>query len=134
VPQHLERRAARPDDHRRARVDELGDALPQQAGDLVAGAQVLRRRGVPEAAEIDHALDAGVLGRLAEVDRGLAVARREVTPAAFHRVDEVDRAAAARERIGEPGPGYDVAAARVDVGRELGGVARERADGQLAPP
>jgi hypothetical protein len=133
VPEHLERRATGPDDHRRARVHELRDALAQQAGDLVAGAQVRRRGRVPEAPEVDHALDAGVLGRLAEVDRGLAVARREVAAAAFHRVDEVDRAAAARERVGEPGSGHDVAAASVDIGRELRGVAGERPDGQRAP-
>ena len=80
VAKHLERGASLPDDHRRAHVDELRDALAQQLGDLVAGAQVLggvlARRAEP--AEVDDALDARLARGLAEVDGRLAVAAGEV--------------------------------------------------------
>ena len=83
VAEHLERGAALPDDHRRAHVDELRHPLAQQLRDLVAGAQVLggvlARRAEP--AEVDHALDAGLARRLAEVHGRLAVAAGEVVVA-----------------------------------------------------
>ena len=135
VAQHLERRAARPDHHRGAHVDELGDALAQQLRDLVAGAQVDRGVGAgrPEAAQVDDALDAGGARRLAEVDRGGAVALGEVVArarAAAHRVDQVVGGAHAFERLGQALALDDVALVqRCTVARQVGavGVADERA-------
>ena len=134
VAQHLERGAARPDHHRGAHVDELGHALGQQLRDLVARAQVERGVGPgrPEAAQVDDALDAGGARRLAEVDRGRAVALGEVVArvrAAAHRVDQVVGGAHALERLGEPVALDGVALVQAHVARQVGaaGVADERA-------
>ena len=60
-------------------MDELGDVLARSA----ATSSRLRRCSWPvrrrvEAAEVDHALDAGRAGGLAEFEGGLAVGRGEV--------------------------------------------------------
>ena len=131
VTEHLERGAALADDHRRPHVDQLGHPLGEQRGDLVAGAQVLRRAGVAEAAEVDHAPHARVARGLAEVHGGLAVARREALAAgaAAHGVDEVVGGAHAVERGRKAGALERVALPHVDLGGEprAGGVADERA-------
>jgi hypothetical protein len=93
--------------------------------------RVLGRARVAEAAEVEHAPDAGVARRLAEVHGRLAIAPGEVLVArpAAHRVDHVVGGAHAVERGRQAGALQGVALAHVDRGGELRprGIADQRA-------
>ncbi len=78
--QHQKRRAAGPDDHGGADVDELRHRRGQHLGDLEAAAQMLGAvvARALQAAEVDGARHAGAGHRVAEGARGAPVAGGEV--------------------------------------------------------
>ena len=107
----------------------------EDPADVVAALQVagqLRVVVAAEAAEVHDPLDRGAGRRVAEGGGRLAVARREVGPAA-HRVDEVVgrvdtvHGALERRRVGHVAP-HDLDPASPLLVADLGGVAGEAAD------
>ena len=95
VPQHLERRRTRTDDHRRAQPHHLGTTVDRQRlGDLGPAGEVLGELTVvgDESAQIDDAADARVAGGDGDVGRGAVVGVTEVRlPDAVDQVvDDVD--------------------------------------------
>ena len=87
---HLEGDAAGADDDGGAELGDGNAAFPQGLAGFLSGAKVGRKvgLGVSEAAEVDDAVDASLLGGYAEVAGGLQVQFLKAG-GACHTVDEV---------------------------------------------
>ena len=96
---HLERSAARSDDHGRAKFRGGHGTASKHVSHLVAARQMLRQSlGSPaQAAEVDDSLEAGRRGGRSEVARGQKVALAEQPLATGHRVNQVISSTTARQ-------------------------------------
>jgi hypothetical protein len=119
VAQHLERRAARPDDDGGAQLGARHRARRQHLPNLVAASEVGRQLGrlvVAEPAQVDDLVEAGIGRSVSDVGGHLAIALLPVAVPA-DRVQQVVHGA---------GPG-----ARVGQGLGIGGVAAHHVDRAL---
>ena len=91
VAQDLERRAARPDDHRRPELGDRHAVCGELGARLVAAGQVVGEVGriVAQTAEVDDPRHAGPPRGLCEVARCLPIPISEPTFARAHRVRQV---------------------------------------------